>query len=57
MRHATSSWSKRYAETDGFLAIPSAEIEKVNDKTILKQNPGWGANVPEANIAGSPVYQ
>lgn len=57
MRHATSSWSKRYAETDGFLAIPSAEIEKVNDKTILKQNPGWGANVPEANITGSPVYQ
>ena len=56
MRHATSSWAKRYAETDGFLQIPPAQISIADDETVLKQNKGWGAGVSDANIAGTPVY-
>lgn len=54
MKHAASSWAKRYAQTNGFLPIPPAEIRKVNDETILKQNAGWG--IPDANMSGTPVY-
>ena len=56
MKHATSTWAKRYAETDGFIQIPDAEIQKVNNPEILKQNAGWGSSVTDANISGSPVY-
>ncbi len=56
MHHATSSWSKRYAETDGFLQIPPAQISIAADETILKQNAGWGASVADANMSGTPVY-
>lgn len=56
MKHATSSWAKRYAQTDGFLQIPPSQINNVGDESILKQNPGWGSDVPEANITGTPVY-
>lgn len=51
-----SSWSARYAATNGFLAIPPAQISITADETILKQNPGWGANVAGANMSGTPVY-
>lgn len=54
MKHAASSWAKRYAQTNGFLPIPPAEIRKVNNETILKQNAGWG--IPDANMSGTPVY-
>ena len=56
MKHATSSWAKRYAETDGFLQIPPAQISIADDESVLKQNAGWGASVPDANMSGTPVY-
>lgn len=54
MKHAASSWAKRYAQTNGFLPIPPAEIRKVNDESILKQNAGWGTS--DANMSSTPVY-
>ncbi len=54
MKHASSSWAKRYAQTNGFLPIPPAEIRKVNDESILKQNAGWGTS--DANMSSTPVY-
>lgn len=56
MHHASSSWAKRYAETDGFLPIPPTQIELVGDEAVLKQNKGWGASVSDANMTGAPVY-
>ena len=56
MHHAASSWAKRYAETDGFLPIPPTQIELVSDATVLKQNAGWGSDVADANMTGTPVY-
>ena len=56
MKHASSSWAKRYAETDGFLAIPPAQITITADESVLKQNPGWGSSVSDANMSGTPVY-
>jgi hypothetical protein len=56
MHHAASSWAKRYAATDGFLQIPPAQIRITADETVLKQNAGWGSNVSDANMAGTPVY-
>ena len=41
MKHMTCSWSKRYADTKGFLAKPQNQINLMNGK--LKQNPGWDA--------------
>ena len=56
MHHATSSWAKRYAETDGFIMIPPSQITITADESVLKQNAGWGASVSDANMAGTPVY-
>ena len=56
MRHAKSSWAARYAATDGFLPIPPAQITIADDETVLKQNPGWGSNVDDANMSGTPAY-
>ena len=56
MHHATSSWAKRYAATDGFLMIPPSQISITNDESVLKQNPGWGGSVADANMSGTPVY-
>lgn len=56
MHHASSSWAKRYGETDGFLPIPSSQIEVVNDETILKQNSGWGDDVSDWNMTSTPAY-
>ncbi|MDO4497152.1 MAG: RagB/SusD family nutrient uptake outer membrane protein [Bacteroidales bacterium] len=39
MKHMTSSWAKRYAATDGFLAKPQSQITLMNGK--LEQNKGW----------------
>ena len=41
----TCSWTKRYTDTNGFLAKPQSEITVKNGK--LKQNPGWDAADPE----------
>ncbi len=56
MHHAASSWKARYAATDGFLQIPPAQITIADDPEILKQNPGWGSDVKDANMSGTPVY-
>lgn len=56
MHHAASSWAKRYAATNGFLQIPPAQISITNDEEVLKQNAGWGADVADANMSGTPVY-
>ena len=56
MKHATSTWAKRYEETDGFLPIPEAQILIADDENVLKQNAGWGSGVSDANISGTPVY-
>ncbi len=45
LAHMTCSWSKRYIDTNGFLAKPQSEITVKNGK--LKQNPGWDAANPE----------
>ena len=37
--HMTCSWSKRYADTNGFLPKPQAQITLMNGKMV--QNPGW----------------
>jgi hypothetical protein len=39
MHHMTSSWTKRYAATNGFLAKPQSQINLMNGN--LEQNPGW----------------
>jgi hypothetical protein len=51
-----SSWSQRYADTDGFLMIPPSQISIVNDENVLKQNPGWGTGAPGSNMTGTPIY-
>ena len=42
MHHMTSSWSSRYAATNGFLAKPQTQITLMNGK--MTQNPGWDAS-------------
>ena len=45
MEHMTCSWSKRYADTKGFLAKPQSQINLMNGD--LEQNPGWDGTNPE----------
>ena len=45
MEHMTCSWAKRYADTNGFVAKPQAQITLMNGN--LEQNPGWDASNPE----------
>ena len=45
MDHMTCSWAKRYADTNGFVAKPQAQITLMNGN--LEQNPGWDASNPE----------
>ena len=51
-----SSWAQRYADTDGFIMIPPAQISIIGNPEILKQNAGWGASAAGANMSGCPVY-
>ena len=44
MEHMTCSWSKRYAETNGFLPKPQTQINLMNGN--LTQNPGWDDKTP-----------
>lgn len=50
-----SSWAQRYADTDGFLPKPPAQIGLINDETILKQNKGWYDGT-SWSMSGTPVY-
>ena len=45
MHHMTCSWSKRYADTKGFLPKPQAQIVLMNDGMV--QNEGWNLDNPE----------
>jgi hypothetical protein len=45
MEHMTSSWSKRYAATKGFLPKPQYQITLMNNKMV--QNDGWNLDDPE----------
>ncbi len=56
MHHASSSWAQRYAKTNGFLPIPPGQIRIINNPDILKQNPGWGTDASDWNMASTPVY-
>lgn len=56
MHHGASSWAKRYALTNGFLPIPPGQINIVNNPEVLKQNPGWGSDASDWNMASTPVY-
>ena len=56
MKHASSTWAQRYAETNGFLQIPPGQINIVDNPDVLKQNPGWGTDVADWNMTGTPVY-
>lgn len=44
MKHMNSSWSARYVATNGFLPIPSTQINLVADEDVLKQNDGWSGS-------------
>ena len=54
IRHS-SSWAQRYADTDGFLPKPPAQISLMADENILKQNKGWYDST-DWNMSGTPVY-
>lgn len=56
MKHASTGWDTRYAETNGFLPIPPTQIANIGDESILKQNAGWGPSQADANMTGTPVY-
>lgn len=45
MEHMTCSWTKRYEDTNGFLAKPQSQITLMNGN--LEQNPGWDASNAE----------
>ena len=50
-----SSWSQRYADTDGFLPKPPAQISIVADPSILSQNKGWYDGT-SWSMSGTPIY-
>ena len=54
MEHMTCSWAKRYAETNGFLPKPQAQITLMNGK--MKQNPGWDENASAAEYTYKVLY-
>lgn len=56
MHHGASSWAQRYAETNGFMPIPSSQINIVDDADVLKQNAGWGNDVSDWNMTATPAY-
>lgn len=56
IHHASSSWAQRYAETDGFLPIPPGQIRVIDNPEVLKQNKGWGDDVNDWNMSGTPIY-
>ena len=55
MAHMTSAgWAKRYADTNGFLPKPQAQITLMNNK--MKQNPGWDENTPAEEWTYKVIY-
>ena len=54
LEHMTCSWSKRYADTKGFLPKPQSQINLMNGALI--QNPGWDANTPSKEWTYKVLY-
>ena len=54
MEHMTCTWAKRYADTNGFLPKPQAQITLMNGK--MKQNPGWDENASPAEYTYKVIY-
>ena len=54
LEHMTCSWSKRYADTKGFLPKPQAQITLMSGK--MQQNPGWDENTPAAEYTYKVLY-
>lgn len=50
-----SSFAQRYADTDGFLPKPPAQISLINDPAVLSQNKGWYDGTGWS-MSGTPVY-
>ena len=55
MEHMTSAgWAKRYADTNGFLPKPQAQMTLMNNR--MKQNPGWDENTPAEEWTYKVLY-
>ncbi len=54
LQHMTCSWKKRYADTNGFLPKPQAQIVLMNFS--MKQNPGWDENTPASEWTYKVIY-
>ena len=54
LEHMTCSWSKRYADTKGFLPKPQSQITLSSGK--MKQNPGWDENASPAEYTYKVLY-
>ena len=54
LEHMTCSWSKRYADTNGFLPKPQAQMTLMNFK--MQQNPGWDENTPASEWTYKVLY-
>ena len=52
--HMTCSWAKRYADTNGFLPKPQAQITLMNG--LMKQNPGWDENASPSEYTYKVLY-
>jgi hypothetical protein len=57
MKHMTiesNGWAKRYADTQGFLPKPQAQITLMSGK--MQQNPGWDENASAAEYTYKVLY-
>ena len=55
MKHMTCTWTKRYKDTNGFLAKPQSQLNLMG-KEKLTQNPGWDENTPEQEKTYVSLY-
>ena len=54
MEHMTCTWEKRYADTNGFLPKPQAQMTLMNG--AMQQNPGWDEKTPAAEYTYKVLY-
>ena len=54
LEHMTCSWSKRYADTKGFLPKPQSQINLMNGALI--QNAGWDEKTPSKEWTYKVLY-
>ena len=55
LEHMTCSWSKRYADTKGFLSKPQTQITLMSGK--MTQNAGWDENANPSEYTYKVIYQ